>query len=131
MDKYYNLINTYFVQITRYFYNFDKLKPVNPTNEYIENYKNTKKFKKLPLIYTNPKWDKLNKRLIWNSFDQELELAKKRHVYNNLYWYYNKYPCIYLYIYPTYNKKHSNIIFQNPRWNDKTKKLEWNIVYRK
>ena len=83
MDKYYNLINTYFVQIVTYFYNFDKLKPVNPANEYIKNYKNSKKFKKLPLIYTNPKWDALNKRMVWNSFDKELELAKKRPVYNN------------------------------------------------
>ena len=81
MDKYYNLINTYFVQIVTCFYNFDKLKPVNPVNEY------TKKFKRLPLIYTNPKWDDLNKHMVWNSFDQELELAKKRHQCNNLFYF--------------------------------------------
>lgn len=115
MEKYYNILNTYFIKIVVYFYNFNKLKPSRPANKYIENYNKFNKFDKLPLIYNNQKWDVKNKCLVWSSFDQELELAKKR------YYFYNKY---YL-KYPFYNKKYSNVIFQNPRWNYKTGKLEW------
>ena len=74
----------------------------------------------MSLIYTNPKWDIINKKILWNSFDQELELAKIRPIYNNF-----KFPI-------SYNKKiFPTVILGNPKWNNCTKKLEWNIIYRK
>jgi hypothetical protein len=120
MNTFYNLLNTYFIKIVAYFYNFNKFKPLSPANKHIENYKNSNKFNKLNLIYTNPLWSEKNNHLVWMSFDQELELAKKRHYFYSTY--YMKYPF--------YNKKYSTVIFQNPRWNYKTNKLEWNFIYK-
>lgn len=123
MDTCYNLINYYFIQTFKYFYDINKLIPYNPTINYIENYKKSLKIKKLPLIYTNPKWDKINKSLIWNSFNHELELAKKKpHLYINIYGY-NKY-------YVNY-KKCTSVTIQYLRWNKQTKKLEWSFIYKK
>lgn len=119
MNLFYISSNTYFIKIAAYFYNFNKLKPSSPANKYIENYKKSNKinvFNKLPLIYTNPLWSEKNNHLVWRSFDQELELAKKKTYFYNTY--YMKYPF--------YNKKYFTVIFQNPRWNYKTNKIEWN-----
>jgi hypothetical protein len=137
MDSNNNFFYNYFIQHINYFYNYNKLKPSQPFKKYIENYKNSHKFKKLPLIYTNPRWDSINKKLLWNSFDQEL--AKRRLMYNNIILYQNSYLTInklkyyYYFKFPiSYNKKTiPTVILGNPKWNSNTKKLEWNIIYRK
>jgi len=61
------------------FYNPKNLKLTNP----IENYEKTTQFKKLPLLYANPKWDNDKKKLVFNSFDYELELTKKKQYLKN------------------------------------------------
>lgn len=136
MDTLNNLFNNFFIRyFGNYFYDRNKLKPVQPANKYIENYKNSckfKKFKKFPLVYTNPRWDPIKKKLMFNSFDQELEMAKKKPCYSNEYYWNN-----YKYQYSSYNKNisyYSNdkfIFVQNPRWNKEKQKLEWNFIYKK
>jgi hypothetical protein len=78
MDSNNNTFINYIFKFLGYFYKPTNLQPTNPAEKYIQNYKAKNKFKKLPLLYTNPKWDSEKKKLIFNSFDQELELAKKK-----------------------------------------------------
>ena len=37
---------------------------------------NTTKFKKLPMIDMNPKWNYKNKQIVWESFDYKSEIKK-------------------------------------------------------
>jgi hypothetical protein len=84
MDIYYNLINNYFNQIFKYFFNKDKLKSLY-LKKYIENYKNSIKFKKLSLKYTNQKWDIISKKFIWNSsFQKFTNIRYHTNNFNNL-----------------------------------------------
>lgn len=127
-----NIFYTYFIEYINYFYNYNKLKPSQPVKKYIENYKNSHKFKKLPLIYTNPRWDYINKKLLWYSFDQELYLAKRRPQYNNFYC--CKYKNVYHWNYNkniSYDKNNKFIYNQSFRWNKEKQKLEWNFIYKK
>lgn len=79
--------NNKFYQIINYFfYHPTKLFPSNFTYKYIENYKKSNKFNYLPLLFTNPKWNSDKKKLIFNSFDYEMELARNKpqlKIYNN------------------------------------------------
>lgn len=83
-----NFINNYFNKVIKYFYGNNNLIPKNNFEKYIKNYDKYKKFEKLPILYTNPIWDSNKKKLVWKSFDQELQMAKKRSfLYNNYYTY--------------------------------------------
>ena len=57
---------------------YSKLKPTNPMEKYLLYAKSSQQFKKLPAIYTNPKYNPVTKRLEFGSFDYELEQAKKK-----------------------------------------------------
>lgn len=63
--------------IMQYFFNnHNKLKPKN--NNLIKTYNS---IMNLPLLYTNPKWNNVKKRLIWKTFNQELEYSKINYKY--------------------------------------------------
>lgn len=68
-----NIINSNFLG---YFFNRKKLEPTK-YNIMLKNHNKTI----LPLLYTNPKWDNINKRLIWKTFNQELEYSKSNYRY--------------------------------------------------
>jgi hypothetical protein len=114
-----------FNNISKYFiYNS---KPNNPAGKYLEFQKNKTQFNKLPMLYTNPKWNPQLKKLEFNSFDYELELAKKRPQVKN----FNYYPFHYNFnpfIKTNKNDKKFPLIFTNPKWNPKLKKLEFNSL---
>ena len=117
-----NTENNYFTQIyflnkincfLNIFYNIKKFPSSNYSKKYIENYK------KLPILYTNPKWNPIQKKLIFNSFDFELNKSKSK---KDLFFltssnYSKKY---------IKNYKKLPILFTNPKWNPIQKKLIFN-----
>lgn len=58
--------NKCLTNLMKYFYKFDKLKPINPVKKYIEYCKNKNNFIPKPIICTNPRWNPDKKKLIWN-----------------------------------------------------------------
>jgi hypothetical protein len=102
------------------------IKPKNPSELYITNYKKSKEFKKLPAIYANPKYNPLTKRLEFGSFEYELEQAKKR---PNAKYYL---PITDFYWNKITNKKQNlkkfPLVFTNGRYNPYTKRLEFNSL---
>lgn len=100
------------------FYNHNKITPSNNDN-YL-------KFKKMHLMYTNPRWNDTQKKLLWNSFDYELELANKKPQYT-----YHSYNHIYYNFFHGYSKCDKKNIYglfkikKNPYWNIEKQKLEW------
>lgn len=124
-----NITNKLFYNIFDFF-GFLKInkQPVNPAGKYIENYKKNLEFKKFPLVYTNPRWNPLLKKIEFDSLDMEIDRANKRPkpLNPNVLAQYN------YWVWIENNKKkqsqselYKNMIkkYSNPFWDDKLKKL--------
>lgn len=74
----------YFVLGIFYKKNNYQTNQTNQYKKYISQYNSVFQYKKLPHIYTNPKWDSEKKRLVFGSFEHELELAKKKPSITNI-----------------------------------------------
>jgi hypothetical protein len=122
--KNFSLLNLFysFINLKIPFYKSNNFKPINPAKKYIENYKKSIQYKKIPTLYTNPKWDPVKKKLIFNSFDYELELAKKRPNITNPYF--PTHAPFYSRVLENKNmNKKFPLVFTNPKWDPIKKKL--------
>lgn len=114
--------------ITKNFFNLFGFKNSNSQikinmKKYSEQITNNK-FKKIPLIYTNPIWDQVNKKLIWNEFDTEIKnsLRKPIGTTQTIYALYNYWTWKQNLI----NKKKYKFVFdKKPIFNYFTKRIEW------
>lgn len=118
-----NIFNNIYEYFLKYILpDYLKIRPINLSKQYALNFEFT--YKKLSFIYTNPKFNPITKKLEFGSFEQELQQGYKKPPIK----YYNPITDFYLNKFNKNNKFSKTFKITNPKYNIKTKKLEFNYI---